>query len=90
MRTPGLVICTAGFETLAEAVYLNKPLIIVPSKGHFEQYCNALDALRTRIAMVEEDFNMENPPKFNKNPAHVRFKQWADKSGEIILGHING
>ena len=35
------VICGAGFETPAEALYLGKPLLVVPIKGQYEQQCNA-------------------------------------------------
>ena len=35
------VLCGAGFETPAEALYLNKKLLVVPMKSQFEQHCNA-------------------------------------------------
>lgn len=35
------VICGAGFELPAEALYLNKKLLVVPYANHFEQHCNA-------------------------------------------------
>ena len=35
------VICGAGFETPAEALFLSKKLLVVPMKGQFEQQCNA-------------------------------------------------
>ncbi len=35
------VICGAGFETPAEAMFLGKKLIVIPMKGQFEQHCNA-------------------------------------------------
>lgn len=35
------VLCGAGFETPAEALYLNKKLMVIPMKGQFEQQCNA-------------------------------------------------
>lgn len=36
------VICTAGFTLISEALYLGKPLLVVPNKGIFEQTLNAL------------------------------------------------
>jgi uncharacterized protein (TIGR00661 family) len=80
-----LVICTAGFETLAEAVYLNKPLIIIPSKRHFEQYCNSIDAERVGIAAISDSFNGVDMPALKNNPAHVAFVKWITKAEEIIL-----
>lgn len=35
------IITGAGFETPAEALYLNKKLLCVPIKGQYEQLCNA-------------------------------------------------
>ncbi|MEJ7769757.1 MAG: glycosyltransferase family protein [Chitinophagaceae bacterium] len=35
------VICGAGFETPAEALYLKKKLMVIPMKNQYEQSCNA-------------------------------------------------
>jgi len=35
------VLCGAGFETPAEALFMNKKLMVIPMKGQFEQQCNA-------------------------------------------------
>ncbi len=35
------VLCGAGFETPAEALYLQKKLMVIPMKGQYEQQCNA-------------------------------------------------
>lgn len=35
------LICTAGFEGPAEAIFLGKKLCVIPMKGQYEQYCNA-------------------------------------------------
>lgn len=45
LRTCTGVLCGAGFETPAEALYLGKKLMVVPMKGQYEQACNA-EALR--------------------------------------------
>lgn len=36
---------TAGFESICEAMYLGKPVLMVPA--HIEQDCNAYDAYRS-------------------------------------------
>lgn len=38
------VITGGGFETVAEALYLNKPVLTIPIKGQYEQECNATAA----------------------------------------------
>ena len=35
------VLCGAGFETPAEALFLNKKLMVVPMKKQYEQHYNA-------------------------------------------------
>lgn len=35
------ILCGAGFETPAEALYLGKKLMAIPMKGQYEQQCNA-------------------------------------------------
>jgi uncharacterized protein (TIGR00661 family) len=40
------VITGGGFETVAEALYLNKPVLTIPIKGQYEQECNATAASR--------------------------------------------
>ncbi len=35
------ILCGAGFETPAEALYLKKKLMAIPMKGQYEQQCNA-------------------------------------------------
>lgn len=35
------VLCGAGFETPAEALFLGKKVLVIPMKGQYEQQCNA-------------------------------------------------
>jgi uncharacterized protein (TIGR00661 family) len=35
------VLCNAGFETPAEALFLKKKLCVIPMHGQYEQQCNA-------------------------------------------------
>ena len=35
------ILCGAGFETPAEALFMNKKLLVVPMKSQYEQHCNA-------------------------------------------------
>ncbi len=50
------VICGAGFETPAEAMYLKKKLLVVPMKGQYEQACNA-ESLKQMGVVVLPSFN---------------------------------
>lgn len=45
------VITAGGFETPAEAMFLNKKLLCIPIIGHYEQACNA-EALKRKGVMI--------------------------------------
>lgn len=52
------VLCGAGFETPAEAMFLGKKLFVIPILGQYEQYCNAA-ALEEMGIPVAQQFNSE-------------------------------
>ena len=41
MAASRAVLCGAGFETPAEALFLGKNLLVIPMKNQYEQHCNA-------------------------------------------------
>lgn len=41
MASSKAVLCGAGFETPAEAIYMGKKLLVIPMKNQYEQQCNA-------------------------------------------------
>lgn len=51
------LVCTAGFESVCEAMYLGKPVMMIPVAGQYEQACNALDASQSGIGIVSEKFD---------------------------------
>jgi uncharacterized protein (TIGR00661 family) len=52
------MVCTAGFETVCEAMYLNKPVMMIPVQGHYEQSCNARDAFKAGAGIYNETFRL--------------------------------
>lgn len=44
---------TAGFESVCEAMYLGKPILMVPA--HIEQDCNAYDAEKSGAGIISSD-----------------------------------
>lgn len=54
------VVSTAGFETVSEALYFQKPFMTVPVKGHYEQFLNSIDALKTNYGVTANSFDL-NP-----------------------------
>jgi uncharacterized protein (TIGR00661 family) len=78
-RCRGLV-CSAGFEAIAEAFYLGKPTLVVPTEGSVEQRLNALDAQRhgaaRRGSYADLDTFVEHPP--HPDPGALRrFRAWV-------------
>ncbi|PTN07386.1 glycosyltransferase family protein [Mangrovibacterium marinum] len=50
------ILCTAGFETPAEAIYMGKKLCVIPMKNQYEQACNA-EFLRSMGIRVLSDWH---------------------------------
>ena len=48
------ILCGAGFETPAEALYLRKKLLVVPMKAQYEQHCNAAALKRIGVPVVKK------------------------------------
>ncbi len=46
------ILCGAGFETPAEALFLQKKLLVIPMKGQYEQQCNAAAARRMGVPVL--------------------------------------
>ena len=54
------VITGGGFETPAEAMYMNKKVLSIPIAKHYEQLCNAaaLEELGVKVLLhIDKDFN---------------------------------
>lgn len=47
------VLCGAGFETPAEALFLKKKLMVVPMKSQFEQQCNAAALKKMGVPVIK-------------------------------------
>ncbi len=78
-RCRGLVT-TAGFESISEAMYLGKPVLAVPVKGHFEQYCNSLDVVAAGAGLSSLTFDIERLLRFlpsYRNPVST-FHGWLN------------
>ncbi|MBC7451133.1 MAG: glycosyl transferase [Cytophagales bacterium] len=53
MASSNGVICGAGFETPAEALFLGKKLLVIPMKGQYEQHCNAAALRKMGVAVIK-------------------------------------
>lgn len=88
MQQAGRVICTAGFDTVAEAFFLGIPVFVIPSENHYEQYCNALDAARTGMAFQLESLDELKDVVFEPRN-NAKFVQWLE-TGHAGCFHAPG
>ncbi|WP_339755545.1 glycosyltransferase family protein [Algoriphagus aquimarinus] len=51
------LVSTAGFESICEAMYLGKPVMVIPVKGQYEQACNALDTIHAGAGIASDNFD---------------------------------
>jgi len=90
---------TAGFESICEAMYLGKPLLMVPS--HIEQKCNAFDATKgflfnpdadhgIRPAVAADEFDLDRLLHFADHEfvADPDFPKWARSADETFLREL--
>jgi len=82
---------SAGFESICEAFHLGKPVLAVPTDGHYEQTLNGWDAERVGAARMgsydDLDAFWRAPPV--PSPAAVRdFRSWVGRAPETIVGLI--
>jgi uncharacterized protein (TIGR00661 family) len=51
------VICSGGFETICEAIYLNKTILAVPVDNHAEQILNTIDAKNKSLIFTNSNYD---------------------------------
>lgn len=78
---------TAGFESVCEAMYLGKPLMMVPA--HIEQECNAYDAMKSSAGIVDDDFDLAKLLKFAETyKPDTRFREWVNSAEYMIVNEL--
>jgi uncharacterized protein (TIGR00661 family) len=79
------VACTAGFESLAEAAWLGKPLFLVPVENHIEQQINAVDATRAGIGIADTSFNLDRLAELPERLDNSAYRAWLNRAGSLLL-----
>ena len=75
---------TAGFESICEAMYLGKPVLMVPA--HIEQDCNAYDAMIAGAGIIGDSFELESLLRFaGKYIPNCDFIYWARSCERRII-----
>lgn len=70
------ILCSAGFEAPAEALYLNKKLFVIPIHNQYEQLCNAMALKEIGVATSTE-----------LNPKLI--KDWINKKENLTIDYPN-
>ncbi|AWW31889.1 glycosyltransferase [Echinicola strongylocentroti] len=80
------LLSTAGFESICEAMYYNKPVMMVPVAGQYEQACNALDALAANAGMAHYEFDFKKFDLFlkSRNITPSNFVNWQEQLGNKL------
>jgi uncharacterized protein (TIGR00661 family) len=84
------VVTTAGFESVCEAMYMGKPVFMVPVEGHYEQYCNSVDAVRTNLAISDTKFDISSFLGYLENYSgdNTEFAEWTAQSRQAIMRQV--
>ena len=85
------MVSTAGFESVCEAMYMGKPVLMVPVEGHYEQFVNSRDAHFAGAGVYADTFDIDKLIDFLKkgNKTSGTFRKWVDESEVRILREIN-
>ena len=91
------VLCGAGFETPAEALFMKKKLLVIPMTGQYEQQCNAAALKEMGIPVLKKlrlkYVNAINDWIDNSKTVHVHYpditEQIINRVIEESLGHNN-
>jgi uncharacterized protein (TIGR00661 family) len=67
------IITAGGFETPAEAMYLNKKVLSIPILNHFEQECNAVAMQKLGVKVVKKI----------DSSFHQIFNEWVASENKI-------
>lgn len=73
------VLCGAGFELPAEAIYLKKKLMVIPMKGQYEQECNAFALMNLGVNVIE-NLNLVE---------HRTLNLWLNYGANIAINYEN-
>jgi len=79
------VLCGAGFETPAEALFLRKKLLVIPMKNQYEQVCNAAALAHLGVPVVKslKDKHLATLDHWLQNGRPVPV-DYPDETGQVI------
>ncbi len=82
------VLCGAGFETPAEALFLKKKLLVVPMKNQYEQQCNAAALQQMGVTVIKTLKLKEKPAIRHWLTADQNINVYYPDQTALILSQI--
>lgn len=83
------ILCGAGFETPAEALYMKKKVLVIPMKQQYEQHCNAAGAAELGVPVIKslkkKHIHKVETWLNNKQRIEVDFKDETDSIIDLVL-----
>ena len=85
------LISTAGFESVAEAMYLKKPVMMVPVPNHIEQMINAYDGEISGAGIAAKSFDLEIFKDYlsQNRLENNEYEVWAQKTSLKISEQLD-
>lgn len=85
-------VSNAGFESVAEAIWLGKPMMIVPIQGQWEQNINAMVIRQRGIGDTALNFDRETFERAWNAPVSTRpeIRQWVEQGRETLERELCG
>ena len=78
---------TAGFESVCEAMYMQKPVLMVPT--HIEQACNAFEASLAGAGVVANDFELDKLLEYIPHYQKITsFRDWVQQAPLYIMNEL--
>ena len=87
LGTSAGLLCGAGFEGPAEALYLGKKLMVIPMKNQYEQHCNAMGASAmgaSAIGKLSQEFYEDIALWIKNTPPANPLVDYPDITREIV------
>ena len=80
---------TSGFESICEAMFFRKPVLMVPTAGHIEQRCNSVDAVRAGAGITADKFDLDKLiefiPSYNMGDEFIQWVKQAEQKFIALL-----
>lgn len=83
------VIANGGFTLISEAIYLRKPLLVVPIKKHFEQILNSVYVAKNKYGEFYEDLDEKSISHFLVNLKDYELPRRRFNGNKKLLGLID-